>query len=74
MISADGRRLAGIVDPGGLAGSIWVADLGRGTAFQKVTDLPADVRVRGAAWTGTDRLIVGSIQRTSHLVLFDQGK
>jgi hypothetical protein len=39
-----------------------------------VTDLPADVRFRGAAWADNDRLIVGAVQRMSHLVLFDQAK
>ncbi len=75
VLSADGRRLAGVVDPGGAAGSIWVAELGKGTAFQKIADLPPDVRPRGGAWMpGNDTLIVGTTQRTSHLVVFDQGK
>jgi dipeptidyl aminopeptidase/acylaminoacyl peptidase len=75
VISSDGRRLAALVEPGGSAGSIWVADLGRGTPFQKVTDLPSDVRLRGAAWMAdTDTLIVGTVQRTSHLVLFDEAR
>jgi hypothetical protein len=73
-MSPDGQRMAGIVDPGGAAGSIWVADLSRGTAFQKVTGLPDGVRVRGAAWAANDRLITGTIQRPSHLVLFDQAR
>jgi hypothetical protein len=47
-ISSDGRRLAGVVDPGGTAGSIGIADLTNGTLFQKVTDMPASVRPRGA--------------------------
>jgi eukaryotic-like serine/threonine-protein kinase len=74
VLSSDGQRLAGIVEQGGSTSSIWVADLKRGTAFQKVTDLPANTRVRGAAWVGNDRLIVGTIQRPSRLVLFDQAK
>lgn len=75
ILSPDGRRLAGVVDPGGAAGAIWVADLNARTPFQKVTDLPPDVRPRGATWSAAnDALIVGTIQRTSHLVLFDQGK
>ena len=75
VISPDGRRLAGVVDPGGAAGSIWVADLVSGTGFQKMADLPFDVRPRGAAWTHDgDSLIVGTSRRTSHLVLFDQAK
>ena len=63
-VSPDDRRLAGLVDPGGAAGSIWMADLARGTAFQKVIDLPADVRMRGAAWVDGDRLIVATTRRT----------
>ena len=74
VISPDGQRIAGIVNPGGGASSIWIADLRRGTPFQKVIDLPADILVRGATWAGSDRLIVGTTQRTSHLVLFDQAK
>ena len=74
VMSPDGQRLAGVVEQGGSTSSIWVADLKRGTAFQKVADLPADTRVRGAAWVGNDRLMVGTIQRPSRLVLFDQGK
>ncbi len=75
VISPDGRRLAAVVDPGGATGSIWVAELNSGTSFEKVTDLPSDVRTRGATWTSSsDALIVGTIQRTSHLVLFDQAK
>jgi eukaryotic-like serine/threonine-protein kinase len=73
-LSPDGRRVAAMVEPGGAAGSIWILDLMRGTPFQKVTDLPADIRFRGAAWADNDRLIVGTVQRTSHLVLFDQAK
>jgi hypothetical protein len=73
-ISADGRRLAAVVDPGGSGSSIWVADLGKGSAFQKVIDLPPDVRPRGATWTADgESLILGTAQRTSHLVVFDQG-
>ena len=74
VISPDGQRMAGIVDHGGGTSSIWIADLRRGTPFQKVIDLPADVLVRGATWAGSDRLIVGTTQRTSHLVVFDQAK
>ena len=74
VMSSDGQRIAGVVEQGGAASSIWVADLRRGTAFQKVADLPADTRVRGAAWVGNDRLMVGTIQRPSRLVLFDQAK
>ncbi len=75
VISPDGRRLAAVVDPGGATGAIWVADLASGTPFHKVTDLPSDVRPRGATWThDSNALIVGTIQRTSHLVLFDQAK
>jgi eukaryotic-like serine/threonine-protein kinase len=75
VLSPDGQRLAALVEPGGAAGSLWVADVNRNAPFRKVTDLPSDVRVRGAAWTsGNDRLIVGTVQRRSHLVLFDQGK
>jgi hypothetical protein len=73
-ISPDGQRIAGIVNPGGGASSIWIAGLRRGTPFQKVIDLPADILVRGATWAGSDRLIVDTTQRTSHLVLFDQAK
>ena len=74
VISSDGQRIAGVVEQGGAASSIWVADLTRGTAFHKVTDLPADTRVRGGTWIGNDRLIVGTTQRLSRLVLFDQAK
>jgi Tol biopolymer transport system component len=75
VLSPDGRRLAAVVDPGAATGSIWVADLNSGASFQKVTDLPSDVRPRGATWApGSDALIVGTIHRTSHLVLFDQAK
>ena len=74
VLSPDGQRLAGFVNPGGGASSIWIADLRRGTPFQKVIDFPADVLVRGATWSGSDRLILGTTQRTSHLVLFDQAK
>lgn len=43
--------------------------------IQKAIDLPTDIRPRGATWTlGGDALIVGTIRRTSHLVLFDQAK
>ena len=73
-LSPDGRRVAALVEPGGAAGSIWIIDLASGMPFQKVTDLPADVRFRGAAWADNDHLIVGTVQRTSHLVLFDQAK
>jgi hypothetical protein len=75
LMSPDGRRLAAVQDPGGASGAIWLADLSSGTPFHKIIDLPADVRPRGAAWTpGSDALIVGTMQRTSHLVLFDQAK
>ena len=74
VLSPDGQRLAGVCQSRWRDSSIWVADLRRGTPFQKVIDLPADVLVRGATWVGSDRLIVGTTQRTSHLVLFDQAK
>lgn len=35
VLSSDGRRLAGVVDPGGSAGSIWVAELNSGAPFRK---------------------------------------
>jgi serine/threonine protein kinase len=73
-LSPDSRRVAALVEPGGAAGSIWVIDLGSGKPFQKVADLPSDVRFRGAAWASNDRLIVSTVQSTSHLVLFDQAK
>jgi Tol biopolymer transport system component len=72
-VSPDGRRIAGVVEPGGAGGSIWVAELAGDTPFEKVADFPADTRVRGITWFG-DRLIAGTYQRTSHLVLFDQAE
>jgi Tol biopolymer transport system component len=75
VASPDGRRLAAIVEPGGAAGSVWVADLMQRTPFVKVTDFMGDARTRGGTWTSNnDALIVGLIQRRSHLVLFDQAK
>jgi hypothetical protein len=73
-LSPDGRRVAALVEPGAAAGSIWVLDMGSGKPFQKVADLPADVRFRGATWADNDRLIVATVQRSTHLVLFDQAK
>jgi hypothetical protein len=34
------QYLAGFVNPGGAASSIWIADLHRGSPFHKVIDLP----------------------------------
>jgi hypothetical protein len=75
MVSPDRRRVAAIVDPGGSPGSIWVADADGTKPFRKIAELPFDVRPRGGAWTpDASELIVGTIQRTSHLVLFDHSE
>jgi eukaryotic-like serine/threonine-protein kinase len=70
--SPEGRVLAAVIDPGAKAGAVWAIDFAHKESWRKVTDLPLDVRLRGAAWSPDGKtLIVGQIRRASSIVLFE---
>jgi len=72
--SADGRFLAGTIDPGTFGASgVWALDLDTPRAGQ-LTELPHGQRLRGVTWLPNGKgLIIGVLERTSDIVLFDQG-
>ena len=73
--SPDGRRLAGIGNPGSRSGYIWIVEPGSPTPFRKLTDLPADVRVRGVSWTPDgSALVIGHVRATGDIVLAERIK
>jgi Periplasmic component of the Tol biopolymer transport system len=73
--SADGRSIAGTTDPGTFGDSgVWVLDVDTPRAPAQVTDLPHGQRLRGVTWLPNGKgLIIGVLERTSDIVLFDQG-
>jgi len=74
--SEDGRSLAGTTDPGTFGDSgVWVRDVDTPRApGQLTTDLPHGQRLRGVTWLPNGKgLIIGVLERTSDIVLFDQG-
>jgi Tol biopolymer transport system component len=71
--SPDARTLAGIVDPGGAAAAVWAIPL-EGPA-RRLVQLSTDKRPRGVTWAPDGkRLIIGLVERSADIVLFDQGR
>ena len=71
--SPDGRTLAGIMDSGGAAANVWVIPLD-GPA-RRLAQLSTDKRPRGVTWAPDGkRLIIGLVERSADIVLFDQGR
>jgi eukaryotic-like serine/threonine-protein kinase len=71
--SRDGRHLAAFVDPGASSGVVWLLDTAGHEAARKIADLPAGVRLRGAAWAPDgSSLVLGYIQRSSDIALFER--
>jgi TolB protein len=73
--SADGRSLAGTIDPGTFGASgVWVLDVDTPGAPGQLTELPHGQRPRGVTWLPNGKgLIFGVLERTADIVLFDQG-
>ena len=71
--SPDGQALAAVVDPGAAAASVWVLPL-EGAA-RRLVELSQDRRPRGITWTPDGgHVIIGLVERTADVVLFDQGR
>jgi Tol biopolymer transport system component len=68
----DGRTLAAVGNPGSLPSVAWIVEPGNAGFVRKITDFPADTRIRGVTWShdGTS-LILGRQRRDSDIVLLD---
>jgi Tol biopolymer transport system component len=73
--SVDGRSLAGTIDPGTFGASgVWVLDVDSPRVPARLTEVPHGQRPRGVTWSPDGKgLIIGVLERTSDIVLFDQG-
>jgi Tol biopolymer transport system component len=71
--SPDARMLAGLRDSGGAVADVWVIPL-EGPA-RRLAQLPTDRRPRGVTWAPDGKgLIIGLVERSADIVLFDQGR
>ncbi len=68
----NGRALAAVGNSGSLPSVAWIVEPGNAGSVRKITDFPADVRIRGVTWShdGTS-LILGRQRRESDIVLLD---
>ena len=72
--SPDGKLVVGLSDPGNIESSVWIFDFDGKRAPRKVSELGNRQRPRGAAWMPDNaRVFIGVTERTSDIVLFDQG-
>jgi eukaryotic-like serine/threonine-protein kinase len=72
--SPDGKWVVGLSDPGNIESIVWLFDVDGKRVPRKVSELGNRQRPRGAAWTPDNaRVIIGVTERTSDIVLFDQG-
>jgi eukaryotic-like serine/threonine-protein kinase len=71
--SPDRTSLAAVVDPAAVPASIWVLPL-EGSP-RRLVELSPDNRPRGITWTPDGKhVIIGLVERTGDVVLFDQGR
>jgi Tol biopolymer transport system component len=72
--SADGKHIAGTIDPGTFGTSgIWVREIDS-PAGSQTAELGHGQRARGLTWLPDGKgLIISVLERTSDIVLFDQG-
>ena len=72
--SPDGQVVAGMSNSGQLESGIWVFPMDGRTPPRQILKLGASQRGRGIAWLpDKSKLILGLSERTSDIVLFDQG-
>ena len=67
-----GRALAAVGNSGSLPSVAWLIEPGNVTFARKISDFPADTRIRGLAWSHDGAtLILGRQKRDSDIVLLD---
>jgi Tol biopolymer transport system component len=72
--SPDGHFIAALSNPGTAASRLWIAGIDDGSPAREVARFGIDQRTRGLAWMpDQSAVIVGTTERTSDIVLFDQG-
>ena len=72
--SPDGREIAAVSNPGQTESVIWIFRMDTANPPRQVVKLAANRRGRGLTWLPDQtRLIFGLLERTSDIVLFDQG-
>jgi TolB protein len=72
--SQDGRSIAALSNPGNQASRLWVFRPDSGAPARQPAQFTSNQRTRGLAWTpDQSHVIVGLSDRTSDIVLFDQG-
>ena len=72
--SQDGRSVAALSNPGNRASRLWVFRPDSRTPAWQAAQFTSNQRSRGLAWTpDQSHVIVGLSDRTSDIVLFDQG-
>jgi TolB protein len=73
--SPDGKRVAAVSMVVTANAQIWIVDPDAPTAFQKLLELPAGVRIRGITWTPDGSSVIFAKQEPfSDIVLFDVAK
>lgn len=71
--SPDGKRLAGVGQPGTRSNSIWIIDPASTEPFKKLIDLPPDAFVRGASWSRDgSSLVIGHARSTGDIILAER--
>jgi Tol biopolymer transport system component len=72
--SPDGHLIAVLSNPGTAASRLWVAGIDDRSPPREIARFAIDQRTRGLAWMpDQSAVIVGTTERTSDIVLFDQG-
>ena len=72
--SPDGQQLAGMSNSGQIESGVWVYRFDSGTPPRQILEIEAKQRGRGIAWLpDSSKLILGVSERSSDIVLFDQG-
>ncbi len=72
--SPDGRSVATLSDPGGIESTVWIYDMHGDGPPRRLIRLANNQRPRGISWLPDNRrVMIGLAERTSDIVLFDQG-
>jgi TolB protein len=72
--SKDGRSIVALSNPGNRASRVWVFRPDSGAPARQAAQFTTNQRARGVAWMpDQSHIIVGLSDRTSDIVLFDQG-